>query len=45
VEVNEALKEGGRGTASLSKLRIGRLLVVLQVALCVLFLPGRYGFG
>jgi predicted permease len=40
VEVNEALKEGSRGTASLSKLRIGRLLVVFQVALCVLLLVG-----
>ena len=40
VEVNEALKEGSRGTASLSKLRIGRLLVVLQVALSVLLLAG-----
>jgi predicted permease len=40
VEVNDALKEGGRGTASLSKLRIGRLLVVLQVALSVLLLAG-----
>src|SRR5579863_2226430 len=40
VEVNEALKEGGRGTVSLSKLRIGRLLVVLQVALSILLLAG-----
>jgi predicted permease len=40
VEVNEALKEGSRGTASLSKLRLGRSLVVLQVALCVLLLAG-----
>jgi predicted permease len=40
VEVNEALKESSRGTASLSKLRIGRLLVVLQVALSVLLLAG-----
>ncbi len=40
VEVNDALKEGSRGTASLSKLRIGRLLVVLQVALSVLLLAG-----
>jgi len=40
VEVNDALKEGGRGTASLSKLRIGRLLVVLQVALSVILLAG-----
>jgi predicted permease len=40
VEVNDALKEGSRGTASLSKLRIGRLLVVLQVALCILMLVG-----
>lgn len=40
VEVNEALKDGSRGTASLSKLRIGRLLVAFQVALCVLLLAG-----
>lgn len=40
VEVNEALKEGARSSASLSKLRLGRLLVVLQVALCVLLLAG-----
>ncbi len=40
VEVNDALKEGSRGSASLSKLRIGRLLVVLQVALSVLLLVG-----
>ncbi len=40
VEVNDALKEGSRGTASLSKLRIGRLLVVLQVALCIFLLVG-----
>jgi predicted permease len=40
VEVNDALKERSRGTASLSKLRIGRLLVVLQVALSVLLLAG-----
>jgi len=39
-EVNEALKEGSRGTASLSKLRVGRLLVVLQVALSLLLLAG-----
>jgi predicted permease len=40
VELNEVLKEGGRGATGLSKLRIGRLLVVLQVALCVLLLTG-----
>ncbi|HEY1758865.1 MAG TPA: ABC transporter permease [Bryobacteraceae bacterium] len=40
VEVNDALKESSRGTASLSKLRIGRLLVVFQVALSVLLLAG-----
>ncbi len=40
VEVNEALQDGSRGTASLSKLRLGRLLVVLQVALSVLLLVG-----
>jgi predicted permease len=40
VEGNEALKEGSRGTASLSKLRIGRLLVILQVAISVLLLAG-----
>jgi predicted permease len=40
VDLNEALKDASRGTASLSKLRIGRLLVVLQVALSVLLLAG-----
>ena len=40
VDVNDALKEGGRGTDGLSKLRVGRLLVVLQVALSVLLLAG-----
>ena len=40
VEVNEALKDSSHGTAGLSKLRIGRLLVVLQVALSVLLLAG-----
>jgi predicted permease len=39
VEVNEALK-GSHGTASLSKLRIGRMMVVLQVALCIFLLVG-----
>ena len=38
VEVNDVLKEDGRGTGSLSKLRAGRLLAVLQVALSVLLL-------
>ncbi len=40
VEVNEALKDGSRGTASLSKLHMGRLLVVFQVALSVVLLVG-----
>jgi len=40
VEVNEALKDGSRSSSSLSKLRLGRLLVVLQVALSVLLLVG-----
>jgi predicted permease len=40
VEVNDALKDGNRGTAGLSKLRVGKLLVVLQVALSVLLLVG-----
>ena len=40
VEVNEALNDGSRGTASLSKLHIGRLLVVFQVALSVVLLVG-----
>jgi predicted permease len=40
VEVNEALKEGSRGTAGLSKLRIGRLLIVLQVTLSIFLLVG-----
>jgi predicted permease len=38
--LNEALKDASRGTTSLSKLRLGRLLVVLQVALSVLLLAG-----
>lgn len=40
LDINEALKDASRGTASLSKLRLGRLLVVLQVALSVLLLAG-----
>ncbi len=40
LDLNEALKDTSRATASLSKLRIGRLLVVLQVALSVLLLAG-----
>ncbi len=40
VEVNEALKDGSRATASLSKLHMGRLLVVFQVALSVVLLVG-----
>ena len=40
VNLNEALKDSSRGTASLSKLRFGRLLVVLQVALSVLLAAG-----
>jgi predicted permease len=40
VDLNESLKEASRSTATLSKLRIGRLLVVLQVALSVLMLAG-----
>jgi ABC-type lipoprotein release transport system permease subunit len=40
VEVNEALKDSSHATVGLSKLRIGRLLVVLQVALSVLLLAG-----
>jgi predicted permease len=40
VDLNEALKDASRGTASLSKLRAGRLLVVLQVALSVLLVAG-----
>ena len=40
VALREALQDGGRGTAGLSKLRLGRLLVVLQVALSVLLLVG-----
>lgn len=38
VELNEALKDGSRSTASLSKLRVGRMLVVLQAALSVFLL-------
>jgi ABC-type lipoprotein release transport system permease subunit len=40
VDLNETLKESTRGTASRSKLRLGRLLVVLQAALSVLLLAG-----
>ncbi|MEP6960724.1 MAG: ABC transporter permease [Acidobacteriota bacterium] len=40
VDLNEALKDASRGTASLSKLRAGRLLVVFQIALSVLLLAG-----
>ncbi len=40
VDVNEALKDASSGTAGLSKLRIGRLLVVLQVASSMLLLVG-----
>jgi predicted permease len=40
VEVNDALKDGSRGTAGLSKLRLGRLLVVVQVGLSVFLLAG-----
>lgn len=40
VDVNEVLKEASRSTASLSKLRIGRLLVALQVGLCLVVLVG-----
>jgi predicted permease len=40
VEMNEALKDASRGTPSLSKLRIGRVLVVLEVALSVFLLAG-----
>jgi predicted permease len=40
VQLNEALKDASRGTVSLSKLRIGRLLVILQIALSVLLLAG-----
>lgn len=40
VDLNVALNDSNRSTASLSKLRVGRLLVVLQAALCVLLLAG-----
>ena len=40
VEVNEALKERSRASTSLSKLRIGRVLVALQVGLCLVVLVG-----
>ncbi len=40
VELNDALKDASHATAGLSRLRTGRLLVVLQVALCVLLLAG-----
>ena len=40
VDLNEALKDSSRGTASISKLRLGRLLVVLQAGLSVLLLVG-----
>jgi len=40
VEVNEALKDGSRGTVSVSQLRIGNALVAFQVALSVVLLAG-----
>lgn len=40
VDVSEALKEGSRSSAGLSKLRLGRLLVVFQIALSILLLTG-----
>ncbi|HEV8414391.1 MAG TPA: ABC transporter permease [Bryobacteraceae bacterium] len=40
VEVNEALKDGSRGSAGLSKLRTGRVLVAFQVALSIVLLAG-----
>jgi predicted permease len=40
VELNEALKEVSRSTSGLSKLRLGRLLVVLQIVLSVILLAG-----
>ena len=40
VEVNDALKDGSRATASLSRLRGGNLLVVVQVAVSLLLLVG-----
>lgn len=39
-DLNEALKDSSRSTASVSKLRLGRLLVVVQAALSVLLLAG-----
>jgi ABC-type lipoprotein release transport system permease subunit len=39
-DLNEALKHSSRSTAPLSKLRLGRLLVVAQAALSVLLLAG-----
>jgi predicted permease len=40
IAVNDTLKEGCHATAGLSKLRLGRFLVVLQVALSVLLVAG-----
>ena len=40
VELNEVLKEASRSTSGLSKLRLGRMLVVLQIALSVILLVG-----
>jgi predicted permease len=40
VDVHDAVKDGGRGGTTLSKLRTARLLVVLQVALSMLLLAG-----
>ena len=40
VAVNDALKEGSRATSSLSKLRMSRLLVAIQIAVCVVLLVG-----
>jgi predicted permease len=40
VELNEALKDGSLAKTGLSKLRVGRMLVVLQAALSVILLMG-----
>jgi predicted permease len=40
VELNEALKDGSRGTMGASKLRLGSALVAFQVALSVVLLAG-----
>jgi predicted permease len=40
MDMNDALKQGGRGTVGLSNLRVSRLLVIVQLALSIVLLVG-----